>query len=60
MFREEEHRLQDELAAETHAEGFDADAANHRLNEIYERMNEVRSNAGLRSSRWVCRDSMKL
>ena len=40
--RAEEHRLQDELSAETHEAGYDADAANHRLNEIYERMNEVR------------------
>jgi len=39
--RAEEHRLQDELSAETHEAGYDADAANHRLNEIYERMNEM-------------------
>jgi hypothetical protein len=30
------------MQAEHHDDNFDVDAASHRLNEIYERMNEVR------------------
>lgn len=37
----EEQTLQDKMQAETHPDDFDVDVASHRLNEIYERMNEV-------------------
>jgi uncharacterized protein YabN with tetrapyrrole methylase and pyrophosphatase domain len=40
--RVEEQQLQDKMQAEHHEEGFDMDEASHRLNEIYERMQEVR------------------
>jgi hypothetical protein len=42
----EEQQLQDKMQAEHHEEGFDMDEASHRLNEIYERMQEV-SHAGV-------------
>jgi hypothetical protein len=38
----EEQQLQDKMQAEHHEDGFDMDEASHRLNEIYERMQEVR------------------
>jgi len=41
--RVEEQQLQDKMQAEHHEEDFDMDEASHRLNEIYERMQEVRS-----------------
>lgn len=42
LSRVEEQTLQDKMQAEHHEDGFDMDEASHRLNEIYERMNEVR------------------
>lgn len=41
----EEQTLQDKMQADHHGDDFDMDAASHRLNEIYERMNEVRTDA---------------
>jgi hypothetical protein len=37
----EEQTLQDKMQAEVHPDDFDVDTASTRLNEIYERMNEV-------------------
>lgn len=42
----EEQTLQDKMQADHHDADFDMDAASHRLNEIYERMNEVRGREG--------------
>jgi hypothetical protein len=42
----EEQTLQDQMQAEHHEADFDMDTASHRLNEIYERMNEVRGVGG--------------
>jgi hypothetical protein len=42
----EEQTLQDNMQADHHDADFDMDAASHRLNEIYERMNEVRGREG--------------
>ncbi|WIA09051.1 hypothetical protein OEZ85_008465 [Tetradesmus obliquus] len=39
--RVEEQQLQDKMQADHHEAGFDMDEASHRLNEIYERMQEV-------------------
>jgi hypothetical protein len=39
--RLEEKQLTAELEEETHAAGFDQEAAQARLNEVYERMSEV-------------------
>lgn len=38
----EEQQLQDKMQADHHEARFDMDEASHRLNEIYERMQEVR------------------
>ncbi|KIY94299.1 hypothetical protein MNEG_13664 [Monoraphidium neglectum] len=40
QLRLEEAQLTEELSADTHEPGFDADAASHRLNEVYEAMAE--------------------
>lgn len=40
--RAEERQLTEELLKETHEVGFDQEAAQARLNEVYERMGEVR------------------
>jgi hypothetical protein len=47
----EEQTLQDKMQADHHDADFDMDAASHRLNEIYERMNEV---GGRRGGRGGC------
>eukprot|EP00775_Hariotina_reticulata_P013703 gene13703-13825_t len=39
--RVEEQQLQDKMQAEHHEDEFDMDEASHRLNEIYERMQEI-------------------
>eukprot|EP00878_Enallax_costatus_P012163 GHUV01012701.1.p1 GENE.GHUV01012701.1~~GHUV01012701.1.p1 ORF type:complete len:619 (+),score=239.98 GHUV01012701.1:878-2734(+) len=39
--RVEEQQLQDSMQADHHDEHFDMDEASHRLNEIYERMQEI-------------------
>lgn len=43
MNRVEEQQLQEKMQSDHHEEDFDMDEASHRLNDIYERMQEVRS-----------------